>query len=235
MEFHVAVEGRPVFRFTTPDLPIPIAAMPCRDGAPCLAARLAGGCLAQAAVVPVLTGLSGVLSHERARVVCQAGGKTHFSEETGQRAVFRLLLAGMQYSGCPFFSLFARVPAGAPLPSVYAAFARLLRALSRDAGGRSPLSPEALATRLEREVEGRLVPVLEEARRHARGDAGVNAVLLMLNGVHLAADWARRKGPGQAVRPGETARTVPAGAPAATSPGAGGCADGGRSRAGSPG
>ncbi|WP_300161471.1 hypothetical protein [Solidesulfovibrio sp.] len=239
MEFHVAVAGMPVFHFSTPDLPIPMPTIPCRDGAPCLAAQLTGGCLVKAAVAPVLTRLSGVVSHERAMVLCKAGGRTHYFEETGQRAVFRLLLAGMQYSGCPFFSLFARVPADAPLRSAYAAFARLLRALPRNGGTRSPLCPEEFATRLERELENHLAPVLEEARRHVRGDAAVNAVILMLSGIRLAADWARRKEASRAARSREAARAFPPGAlgppGAATSPGAGGCGGGGRSRAGSPG
>ena len=197
MEFQVAVAAMPAFRFAVPD-PAPAApGAPCRNGEPCPAATRAGGCLARACVAPVLDYFSGVVSHEAALVVCEADGQRTCFTETGQRAAFRLLLAGITQSGCPFFSRFAALPAAASLGNAYAAFARLLRALATQDGHASPTAAGHVAWELERH----LAPIFGEAKRKVRQDAAVNACILMLNGLRLATDHVRQRRGGGARRP----------------------------------
>lgn len=202
MEFHVAVAAMPTFRFDVPDLLPAEPGAPCRCGEPCSAATRAGGCLARTCAAPVLDYFSGVVSHEAAVVVCEAGGQRTCFTETGQRAAFRLLLAAITQSGCPFFGRFAALPADAPLGNAYAAFARLLRALATQDGHASPTAAGHVAWELERH----LAPLFGEAKRKARQDAAVNACILMLNGLRLATDHVRERRRGGARRPDAPAR-----------------------------
>lgn len=196
MEFLVTTAGLPPFHFTLPDAKR-ATARPCQQAGDCCAAATArGGCLATAAIAPVLDYFSDVVSHARTRVACWRNGQVVRFEETGQRTALRLLLAGLQRSGCPFCGRFAALPADASLGDVYATFSRLLRSgeLADDHDALFPLelsSGTDDAADLGDELETRLWPVLREARRRFRQDAAINAVIMMINGIRLAADHAR--------------------------------------------
>lgn len=184
MEFLVTVMGLPAFCYTAPTRRAASAAT-CHCGARCQRMQENGRCLALEAVDGVLDFFSDVVSYETALVVCRAGQGTAVYEETGQRAAVRLLLAGMQNSGCPFFSRFTPLPVDAPLTSAYIAFSRLLQALSQT--GTTVVSNTA-APGLGEALESHLAPVLAEAKRRRRRDAAVNAVILMVSAIRLAVE-----------------------------------------------
>lgn len=206
MECSLTVEGLPSTRFflsrTTPKAGTG-RAVPCRRGHPCPTARLAGGCLLPEAIKPVLAAFSPVLSHARVCLTLRRGGELAEVQETGQWAAFRLLIAAMRDSGCPFFG--SSLPAGAGLPPKddgAATFRRMVRALTlpwRGAGGSEQLARLALA-RCGRDIESRLHPILCAARQHCRQDAAINAVILMYNCTRLAVEDG-----GEAKRPQPTA------------------------------
>ncbi|OLN25428.1 hypothetical protein DVDV_3357 [Desulfovibrio sp. DV] len=204
MECSLTVEGLPPARFFLPHTASPAgsgSAVPCRRGQPCPTARRAGGCLLPAAIKPVLQAFSPVLSHARVRLTLRRGGELAEVEETGQWAAFRLLIAAMRDSGCPFFGPI--LPAGTrlvPQGDGSKTFRRMVRALTfpwpEAAGGLTALS----LARCGREIESHLHAVLGEARRHCRQDAAVNAVILMYNCTRLAVEDG-----GEAQRPQPTA------------------------------
>ncbi|WP_428565721.1 MAG: hypothetical protein ACP59X_05090 [Solidesulfovibrio sp. DCME] len=200
MDFLVTVPGLPSFSFVPPHKETRGPQAPCHCGEACPKARRAGGCLALGAIDGVLDFFSDVVSYETALVLCHHGGRTAVYEETGQRAAARLLLAGMQRSGCPFFARFAALPADAPLGSAYTALGRLLAAL---AGGEAAPQPQGLSAleQLADEAEGHLAVVLGEAKRRCRRDAAVNAVILLCNGIRLATEAIREKQAAQASGP----------------------------------
>jgi hypothetical protein len=165
----------------------------------CPSMRPGDRCRVLASVAEVLDYFSDVVSYEKVLVACRDGAEAAIYEETGQRAAVRLLLAGMQASGCPFFSRFAALPVDAPLDNAYAALSHLLEALSRtDASTRS-----GAALGLERlgdALESHLAPLLAEAKRRSRRDAAVNAVILMVSAIRLAVDEVRERPPAAANR-----------------------------------
>lgn len=206
MEWSLTVEGQPTARLSLPGATAKAGsgrAVPCRRGQPCLAARMAGGCLLPGAIKPVLDAFSPVLSHARVRLTLRQGGKLAEVEEPGQWAAFRLLIAAMRHSGCPFFGPI--LPAGTrlvPQGDGSNIFRRMVQALTFpwcEAAGRGPAAAVSLA-RCGREIESHLHPVLGEARRHCRQDAAINAVILMYNCTRLAVEDG-----GEANRPQPTA------------------------------
>ena len=206
MECSLTVEGVASARFFLPQTAPPAgsgSAVPCRRGQPCPTARRAGGCLLPAAIKPVLQAFSPVLSHARVRLTLRRGGELAEVEETGQWAAFRLLIAAMRDSGCPFFGTF--LPAGTGLAAQSdgsRTFRRMVRALTfpwRDAAAPGQLAALSMA-RCGRDIESHLHPVLGEARRHCRQDAAINAVILMYNCTRLAVEDG-----GEAKRPQPTA------------------------------
>ena len=206
MECCLTIEGVASAQFKLPQTAPPAgsgSAVPCRRGQPCLAARRAGGCLLPAAIKPVLQAFSPVLSHARVRLTLRRGGELAEVEETGQWAAFRLLIAAMRDSGCPFFGPI--LPAGTrlvPQGDGSKTFRRMVQALTfpwPEAAGAGPAAAVSLA-RCGREIESHLHAVLGEARRHCRQDAAVNAVILMYNCTRLAVEDG-----GEAQRPQPTA------------------------------
>ena len=161
-------------------------AAPCRRGQSCLTAQRAGGCLLAVAITPVLEAFSPIVSHERVRLTLQQDGQRTEVEETGQWAAFRLLIAAMRDSGCPFFG--RSLPAGAGLASKddgATTFRRMVRALNfpwREGAGSEQLA------RCGRDIESHLHPILTAARQHCRQDAAINAVILMFNCTQLAVE-----------------------------------------------
>lgn len=199
MEFCVTVAGLPAFTYAAPVCGHDAAPSADHCGERCPGTRPGGRCLALTSVGNVLDFFSDVVSYETALVVCRDGAEAAVYEETGQRAAVRLLLAGMQASGCPFFSRFAPLPVGAPLDSAYAALSRLLEVLSQADTSARPGVAQGLE-RLGDALESRLAPLLAEAKRRSRRDAAVNAVILMVSAIRLAVDEVRERQPAAANR-----------------------------------
>lgn len=207
MEFCVTVTGRPAFTYAAPARGYDATPACGHNAAPsadhceerCSGMRPGDRCRALASVAEVLDFFSDVMSYETALVVCRDGTETAVYEETGQRAAVRLLLAGMQASGCPFFSRFAPLPVDAPLDNAYTALSRLMQALSRAEASARPEAAQGLE-RLGDALESHLAPLLAEAKRRSRRDAAVNAVILMVSAIRLAVDEVREKQPAAAAR-----------------------------------
>jgi hypothetical protein len=173
-------------------------AAPCPPGRPCRQCRTAEDCLAARATGPVLDAFSAVVSYEPVLLAVDDGRRPKLIEETGQGAALRLLLAALGESGCPFFG--ELLPAGIGRPGdgdCRAAFQGAVR-------GRldQPVETDPADTQAERAraIEAHLAPLLAQARRRRGLDAGLNAVIILINCVRLAVADAedgprRRHGP----------------------------------------
>lgn len=195
MECSVTIQGLPLFQYASPaSRPAEACAAPCQSGVLCPSARRAGGCLLPAAVGPVIEAFSSVISHEQVLLVLRDGGETAVLEETGQRAAFRLLLAAMGGSGCPFFG--RALPAGSVPPrgeDSYGTFRRMVRRMTvvRQTDGAAGRLADPSLARCGRDIEAHLDPILAEARRRRRQDAALNAVILMYSCTRLALEETR--------------------------------------------
>ena len=194
MECSMTIQGLPLVHFSTPVAAASAdqtACVPCPQGCPCPAARRAGGCLLPGAITPVLEAFSPIISYENVLLELRHDGETVVLEETGQRAAFRLLVAAMCQSGCPFFGRTRSVGVGLVAgEDGYGMFRRLVRAMTfpwRDETGTNRLADQSLA-RCGRDIEAHLQPILAEARRRCRQDAAINAVILMFNCTRLAVE-----------------------------------------------
>lgn len=195
MEFTIIAEGQPPFHFAPATRKPVLGQDVCQSGGLCPAARMAGGCRATAAAIPVLDAFSRITSYEGVRVVRHSGEQAEVFEETGQRAALRLLVAALNHSGCPFFGRFSPLPEDGPLSRTYAAFVRAARAMLHDSEADTVVETAdhvgLILDEVEgigRQVEDHLQPLLREARRRCDKDAAVNAVVLLFSGSRLACE-----------------------------------------------
>ena len=157
---------------------------PCHPDSPCRLACDAGSCLAARAAEPVLDAFSAIVSHEPVFLTVESAQGTRPLEETGQRAALRLLLAALSVSGCPFFGELLPVGIGRPGGGdCRAAFLRAVRGRLDQSVETDPADTQAERARV---IEAHLTPLLAEARRRRLLDAGLNAVIILINCVRLA-------------------------------------------------
>lgn len=218
MQCTMTSPGLPRVQFSVAPAPTPEAsqAASCRPGQPCRQARDARDCLAAQAAGPILDAFSAILSHEPVLLTVEGRHGAQPLEETGQRAALRLLLAALGESGCPFFV--ELLPAGIGRPGGGDCRAAFQRAVRGRLGRMVRTDPADSLERRAKTMEDRLAPLLAEARRRCRLDAGLNAVIILFNCVRLALaededNQTPRQGPDavRVTRPGDRKTTSPAG------------------------